>query len=244
MSAGLAIGVDVGGTKTAALRVSARGQVLDRSVHRTPADDQDATLETIEEAVEAVLDDGVDAIGVGAAGLVDVADGVLLSSPNLSWRMVHLGKELNSRFGLPVTVDNDATAAAWAEYRIGASRGRGTRCSWGSGPGSAGDRLARDADTRGARPGGRDRARDRGTGRSPVRLRQPRMLGTGRQRVGDLEGGERAVLDDPAPSWRMRRRRSEPHLRLVTKAAKAGDPTSIAILAEVGRRLGEGSRGS
>ena len=95
-----------------------------------------------------MLDDGVDAIGVGAAGLVDVADGVLLSSPNLSWRMVHLGKELNSRFGLPVTVDNDATAATWAEYRIGASRGHGTPCSWGSGPGSAGDHLAGDADTR------------------------------------------------------------------------------------------------
>ena len=50
MSDGIAIGVDVGGTKTAALRVSAEGGVLDRSIHPTPAEDQDATLETIRKA--------------------------------------------------------------------------------------------------------------------------------------------------------------------------------------------------
>ena len=52
----------------------------------TPATDQDAALPAIEAAVSEVIDDGVVAIGVGMAGLIDVRSGVLLSTPNLVWR--------------------------------------------------------------------------------------------------------------------------------------------------------------
>ena len=45
-----AIGIDVGGTKTAALRVSAEGEILAREALATPADDMQATLDTMAEA--------------------------------------------------------------------------------------------------------------------------------------------------------------------------------------------------
>jgi glucokinase len=57
--------------------------------------------------------------------------------------------------------------------------------------------------------------------------------------------GERAVLDDPDSELARIAEGDPGHVtgELVTQAAKAGDPTSVAILAEVGRRLGEGIAG-
>ena len=42
-----AVGIDVGGTKIVALRVTSEGKELARSVRPTPADDMDATLATL-----------------------------------------------------------------------------------------------------------------------------------------------------------------------------------------------------
>jgi glucokinase len=246
VSDGIAIGVDVGGTKTAALRVSAEGGVLDRSVHRTPAEDQDATLETIREAVATVLDESVAAIGVGAAGLVDVADGILLSSPNLSWRDVHLGEELRTRFGLPVTVDNDATAAAWAESRIGASAGHPNSLFVGVGTGIGGGIIAGGRLIRGARGLAGE------IGHVIVEPDGPRCgcgnRGCWEQVASGLaieRAGQRAARDEP-DSALGRIAGGDPARvtgEAVTAAAGDGDAASIAILAEVGRRLGEGIAG-
>ena len=117
------VGVDIGGTKTAALRLSAGGDVLDRSVRPSNADEPEESLQAVELAVADVLGADVVAIGVAAAGLVDVRRGEILFSPNFAWRNVPLGARLRERFGLSVTMDNDATAAAWGEVRLGAARG-------------------------------------------------------------------------------------------------------------------------
>ena len=246
MSAGIAIGIDVGGTKTAALRVSGDGEVLDRAIHPTPAEDQDATLETIREAVAAVIDGSVAAIGVGAAGLVDVADGILLSSPNLSWRHVHLGEELRARFGLPVTVDNDATAAAWAESRIGASAGHLDSLFVGVGTGIGGGIIAGGRLLRGARGLAGE------IGHMIVEPDGPRCgcgnRGCWEQVASGLaieRAGQRAARDEP-DSELGRIAGGDPARvtgEAVAAAANEGDTASIAILAEVGRRLGEGIAG-
>lgn len=65
----------------------------------------------------------VQAVGVGAAGLVDRA-GVMRHAPNLSGLdEFALGEALRSATGRPVVIDNDATAATMAEWRLGAARG-------------------------------------------------------------------------------------------------------------------------
>ncbi len=51
---GPAIGIDVGGTKIAALLVGRDGSVLTREVRHTPADDQQATLDAMVEAARAI----------------------------------------------------------------------------------------------------------------------------------------------------------------------------------------------
>ncbi len=63
-------------------------------------------------------------VGVGCAGLVDMAGGVLRTSPNLpGWRDVPLGELFERELGARVAVLNDANAFALAEARVGAGRG-------------------------------------------------------------------------------------------------------------------------
>ena len=65
----------------------------------------------------------VEAVGIGAAGWVDNEQAVVRFSPHLAWRSEPLKARLAERIDLPLIVDNDANAAAWAEYRFGAGRG-------------------------------------------------------------------------------------------------------------------------
>ena len=63
-------------------------------------------------------------VGVSAPGPLDPESGVLLHPPNLpGWREVPIRRLLGDRLGLPVQVENDANAAALAEWRFGAGRG-------------------------------------------------------------------------------------------------------------------------
>ncbi len=63
-------------------------------------------------------------IGVASPGPLDPYRGVILATPNIpQWRDFPLRAYLEERFGVPVVVDNDANAAAVAEWRYGAGRG-------------------------------------------------------------------------------------------------------------------------
>ena len=68
------------------------------------------------------------AVGIGAAGFVDASGASVRFSPHLSWRDEPLQAAVSSRLGLPVVVENDANAAAWAEWRFGAASGAELRC--------------------------------------------------------------------------------------------------------------------
>jgi predicted NBD/HSP70 family sugar kinase len=61
----------------------------------------------------------VEAMGVSVPGLVDRAEGSLIVSPNLGWEKVPVCALLEGELGLPVYVENDANAAAFAELWYG-----------------------------------------------------------------------------------------------------------------------------
>jgi len=61
----------------------------------------------------------VEAVGVSVPGLVDRAAGALIVSPNLGWRDVPVRALLEEELELPVYVENDANAAAFAELWYG-----------------------------------------------------------------------------------------------------------------------------
>ncbi|MFW5416077.1 ROK family glucokinase [Nocardiopsis sp. CNT-189] len=125
-SRGLVIGVDIGGTKVAAGVVNPSGRVLARLRAETP--DRSKSPRVVEDTIAGVVEElraeyPVKAVGVGAAGFVDERRSNVLFAPHLSWRDEPLREALSARLGLPVAVENDANASAWAEMRIGAGRG-------------------------------------------------------------------------------------------------------------------------
>jgi glucokinase len=65
-----------------------------------------------------------DAAGFSVPGPIDHARGAILAPPNLpGWKDVPLRDRMSARLGMPVRLENDANAAALAEWRYGAGRG-------------------------------------------------------------------------------------------------------------------------
>ncbi|MBR8742418.1 ROK family glucokinase [Nocardiopsis sp. MG754419] len=123
----LTIGVDIGGTKVAAGVVDRDGQILDRVKYPTPANDPGRLADTVAEAVEELRGRApgapVEAVGVGVAGFVDEDRATVQVAVNLGLRDEPLKERVQQRVALPVVIENDANAAAWAEARFGAGRG-------------------------------------------------------------------------------------------------------------------------
>lgn len=121
MTSAVAIGLDIGGTRLRTATVSAEGGVLERRRRATPAADGTSLLAVIEEEVAAI---GTSLpIGIGIAGLV-TPDGTVRYGPNIGIRDLAVADDLTRRLRRPVSVLNDASAAALGEQRAGAGRGR------------------------------------------------------------------------------------------------------------------------
>src|SRR5439155_27015511 len=96
--------------------------VLAQARRETPADDPPRTLERIIEVIfELMKVHEVEAIGIGAAGWIDAKRSTVLFAPNLAWRNEPLCDEIARHVPVPVVVENDANAAAWAEFQFGAA---------------------------------------------------------------------------------------------------------------------------
>lgn len=120
-------GIDIGGTKIAAGVVDEQGAVVARTRRDSPAEQPDAIADSIAELVsELRRDHDVAAVGLAAAGFVDLAREEVMFAPNLAWRDEPLRRLVADRIDLPTVMDNDANAAAWAEYRFGAGQGART----------------------------------------------------------------------------------------------------------------------
>lgn len=121
----LTIGVDVGGTKVAAGAVDDQGRIVEQVRRPTPSADPAETASVIAEVVNVLKQkyDGVEAVGLGAAGFVDETRSTVLFAPNLAWRNEPIKDKVERLVGLPVIVENDANAMAWGEARFGAGRG-------------------------------------------------------------------------------------------------------------------------
>lgn len=125
----VSIGIDIGGTKVAGGVVNGDGEIILRlrrdTPHRStsPAVVEDVIVGVVEELMSQIDPDQVAAIGIGAAGFVAADRATVVFAPHLSWRDEPLRDRLRGRITKPVFIDNDANAAAWAEWRFGAARG-------------------------------------------------------------------------------------------------------------------------
>ncbi|HAM26168.1 MAG TPA: glucokinase [Microbacteriaceae bacterium] len=118
-----AIGIDIGGTKIAGALVSEDGEIIAEDRLATPSGDSNAIVDAVVAMIEKLrAGHEVAAAGVAAPGFIDASQSVVYYTPNISWRHEPLRARLTERLDLDITIDNDANAAGWAEYRFGAGR--------------------------------------------------------------------------------------------------------------------------
>lgn len=248
----VALGIDIGGTKVSGGVVDGKGQILHRARAATP--DRSTSPQVVEDTIVRVVEElraqagphlHVAAIGVGAAGWVSSDRATVLFAPHLSWRNEALRDALRGRLEAPLFVDNDANAAAWAEWRYGAARGQAdmVMITLGTGIGGA---ILRDGQVDRGRwglagefghmqvvpDGQRCECGNRGcweqyaSGNALVREARS-MLEAGSPVATDLAA---RLSADGGPLTGP----------LVTAAAQDGDPTAVELLAEIGHWLGVG----
>ena len=127
------VGVDVGGQTSKIGVVNARGEVLAQTVIRTDTygDDADAYLKALAAAIKACVADAsvegdVRGIGVGAPN-GNYYTGQVAFAPNIAWaanKSVDFAAKLSELLdGIPVSLTNDANAAAVGEMTYGAAKG-------------------------------------------------------------------------------------------------------------------------
>jgi glucokinase len=125
------LGLDIGGTKLAAGVVDAAGAVHSFVVVPTERDEGvDSVLGRLwalgrRAVAESGLGwDEVGAVGIGCGGPLDAAAGLLIAPPHLpAFTNVPISALAAEQYERPVTLENDATAAAAGEHRWGAGRG-------------------------------------------------------------------------------------------------------------------------
>ena len=119
------IGVDVGGTKILAAVVSRDGSLRLRLERPSDHSSQDALLAELDSLVEELhrAEPEAVALGFGVPSRIDQRSGHALKSVNIPLEGVDLRDRMREQHGLPVALDNDANAAAIAEWQVGAARG-------------------------------------------------------------------------------------------------------------------------
>ncbi len=116
----VAIGVDVGTNRTLVATSDLAGRVLQQEQFETSADSAVTTRNIIELSRKLITRNNgtIEGIGISLPGLVS-AEGRELFVPTFEWRDLPLADDVSRATGLPVTIDNDANAAAHAELWFG-----------------------------------------------------------------------------------------------------------------------------
>ncbi|RMH72992.1 MAG: ROK family protein [Gemmatimonadetes bacterium] len=125
------LGIDVGGTFIKVGLVSDTGTLLHHE--KVPTEAQRGGAAILDNIVEgakrcvahAQMDwDEIAGAGVGVPGLLDAASGIVRQAPNLpDWDNLPVRDRLTEKLGIPVQVENDANAAAFGEWWVGAGQG-------------------------------------------------------------------------------------------------------------------------
>ena len=241
----LTLGIDIGGTKIAAGVVTSAGVLLDVLRADTPSRlgaAREAEDLIVELAFALAVRHEIAAVGIAAAGFVDADRAAVVFAPHLAWRDEPLRDVLRARLGVPVVVENDANAAAWAEWRFGSGRGRPDLICVALGTGIGGAMLTGGQLQRGAHgmagefghmvvvPGGRPCEcgnagcwEQYASGNALVKAARGLPA---REAAGLLEraGGESARITG----------------HLVGAAALDGDPAAVGLVTDIGRWLGVG----
>jgi glucokinase len=238
------IGVDLGGTNVRTSIITPGGDVLEKL--REPTQAVEGHVKVIERLVRNISrqretarqrDLQVLGVGVGAPGVIRAAHGVVVRSPNFpDWDNLPLRQELESAVGLPVSIENDANAAALGEHWLGAGKGIGSMIFLTLGTGVGGGIVLNGRIWQGA---------DGMAGEVGHMTIRPdgRRCGCGNRGCLEMYASSRGiVLSYREALAKERPARSAEGLTSadIYQAARDGEPAAIAVMQEMGRALGIG----
>lgn len=247
MASGCVIGVDLGGTKLLAGTVDGELRVHHRAYRSAQAADTAAVIDALVDGIGEARDAAeteVRAVGVGIPSLMDLGRGVAMSTNHLPLAGVAVGDLLAERLGLPVFVDNDATAALIAEHRAGAAVGVDDALMLTLGTGIGGGILAGGVVLRGSVGAAGE------LGHMVVDMDGPPCFGTCPNRgcleavaSGSALAREARAFALSAPDSALGRALADGRAisgALTTELAHDGDPDAQRLVGELGERLGVG----
>lgn len=125
------VGVDIGGTNIKVGLVGPAANVIDRTGFATKSFslDQKTLINAIVDYIEVIISknglvkSNIRGVGVGLPGLIDTPRGIVQFLPNIpGWQDVPLKKDLESKLGIPVFLENDVNLIALGEWRYGAGQ--------------------------------------------------------------------------------------------------------------------------
>jgi glucokinase len=129
MSEDYVIGVDLGGTKISAALVGRNGKTSDILLRSSSFNNGiDSVFNSLVKIINDVRESGKDhnirGIGIAASGRIDNESGAVVGGVALCDGYIGfpLKEKITEKFNIPVCVLNDANAAAFAEYKIGAGK--------------------------------------------------------------------------------------------------------------------------
>lgn len=129
MSGTYTVGVDIGGTRVRAALISLANEIVSRAEEKTEAaaapEDVVRQVTRLVAAVSQGLEhSAISAAGVCAPGPLDTTEGIALVVPTIAgFKDYPLRRVLEEALSLPVTLEHDAPAAAFAEWKLGAGQG-------------------------------------------------------------------------------------------------------------------------
>lgn len=243
------IGVDLGGTNMRVAVLNPDGEVLMKFKEATHASDgrQRVAARLLEHIRVQAFRAGetgykVEAVGIGAPGVIDIEKGIVVKSPNFpDWNNFGLRQWLETELSIPVFIENDANAAALGEQWRGAGRGINSMILITLGTGVGGGLVLNKEIWHGADgmagevghitiiPDGRVcSCGNRG------------CLETYASARGIVQSYREALDRQGVPMSDQRRGFSS---EMIYKAAQDGDGTARAIMEDMGRHLGIGLAG-
>ncbi|MGI8865939.1 MAG: ROK family protein [Rubrobacteraceae bacterium] len=240
-----AIGVDVGGTKISAGVVTPEGELLNE-VRYSSKGSTEELLDNIARAVREVREGyEVSAACLAVPGLIVADENKVIFSPNLpNIEGAPLKEELGGRFDLPVTVENDANAAAWGEFRFGAGSDVDHLVFVTLGTGVGGGVISHGTLMRGVQGAGGE------LGHMTIHATGPRCGCGNRGCLESLASGtaitrraREVAAERPGSALGKIAREREWIGEDVTRLAEEGDEAALSVLEEAGLWLGIGLAG-
>jgi glucokinase len=125
------VGIDLGGTNVKIGCFDSQLKLICKTAAATEANmGPEGVVDRIGLTTEELLADNglfpktIQAVGIGAPGPSILDEGIIIASPNMPlFKNVPLRKMVSDRFGRPAILENDANAACWGEYVLGAGKG-------------------------------------------------------------------------------------------------------------------------